>query len=488
MTKKQKIIFIIVFLLVGVIILGFYSWYQKRGQEGEGADTPWYQSFNPFSGINLGKDIGGGGEEFKETETERELEISSRFSQITDFAVAGAMFTEETKLVEGSDNQTQEEVVLDPKTKEGRIKIQELLNRKLFPSTPLIEDGNFGPRTTALIKEFQKANSLPETGTLDKDTLPLFTETRTITPLAKYELVPTLRYVERMNGHLHKIFLKTGVSEKISNSTIPSIYEAFFDKKGETVIYRYLSTDKTISSFLATLGSSKGEYLPSNITDFSTSLDKSKFFYLTRNTSGAIGTLGDFSSSFKSVVFNSPFTEWLSDWDSNQNIYLTSKASYAAEGSIFRLNTTTKTLSKLFGGVLGLTTKINRSGTLVLYSTSTNSGPTLSVFKNKDYSFKNLDTYGLPEKCVWDYDNISVYCAIPNIIYNGKYPDSWYQGTVSFEDYFVKINTETGEKVTYANSNEETPVDAVSLFLDKDGKNLFFINKKDYTLWSFNLN
>ena len=107
-----------------------------------------------------------------------------------------------------------------------------------------------------------------------------------------------------------------------------------------------------------------------------------------------------------------------------------------------------------------------------------------SISKNES---TNLNTYGLPEKCVWSNDNINVYCAVPNTVVGNQYPDVWYQGLVSFDDYFVKINTRTGNKITIANSANETPVDGTHLFLDNDEKTLFFINKKDSTLWSLNI-
>jgi hypothetical protein len=68
-----------------------------------------------------------------------------------------------------------------------------------------------------------------------------------------------------------------------------------------------------------------------------------------------------------------------------------------------------------------------------------------------------------------------------------EYPDYWYQGLVSFTDYFVKINTKTKNIITIANSQNETPVDATNLFFNKDESKLFFINKKDSTLWQLDL-
>ncbi len=112
-------------------------------------------------------------------------------------------------------------------------------------------------------------------------------------------------------------------------------------------------------------------------------------------------------------------------------------------------------------------------------------GPKLWLLNTKNHETKDLNSYGLPEKCVWaNNSNVYIYCAVPNTITGTKYPDSWYQGLVSFTDYFIKINTQTLESETLTNSANEIPVDATHLFLNKKGTKLFFINKKDSTLWS----
>ena len=245
--------------------------------------------------------------------------------------------------------------------------------------------------------------------------------------------------------------------------------------------------DNSINSFKATLGASKGEFLPQNIYSLSASLDKRKFFYLTEGSNGVTGTVGGFRDTKRDAVFGHPFTEWLSQWDSNQNVYLTTKPSYNVKGSIFILNTAKKTISKIFGGIEGLTTLINPQGSFVLYSYTTSTGPKLGVFNINKHTTIDLDTYGLPEKCVWSNDNINIYCAVPSVVTGNQYPDSWYQGLISFDDFFVKINTVTGEKGTIANSVEEIPVDATYLFLDKKENSIFFTNKKDSTLWSLDI-
>lgn len=302
------------------------------------------------------------------------------------------------------------------------------------------------------------------------------------------DLIPMLRYIERVTGHIYQMELDTKNIIKISNSTIPGVYEVLIDKLAKTFIYRYLSTDnKSITSFMATLGDSKGGFLPSNIIDISLNPNKDKAFYLVKDSTGVIGFNLSFYNNKKSQVFSSPFTEWLSQWVTDQKIFLTTKPSASVSGSLFSLDINNGVLTKLFGGVNGMTTLANKDGSQVLYGASLETGPKLWLLNVKDHTTRDLNSYGLPEKCIWAKDNIYIYCAVPNTVIGTQYPDFWYQGLISFDDYFVKINTQTAERNTLANSINEVSVDATHLFLDKEEDRLFFINKKDSTLWSFDL-
>lgn len=487
MSKKQKIIFIITFILVGLIILSVFFWFNRKDSTTPAEELPWYQQFNPFgTSDNKDSETGEGGVDIESPETESVFS-KSRFFQITDFAISGVTTTEEKILVEGSTDTKEIKVKIDSNTKEGRVKIQSILNKSLALTTPIIENGIFTQTTTEALKLFQKQNNLPVTGKIDTATAPLFTETKTEQGQAEYEYLPGIRYVERKNGHLYKMLFKDFSPIKISNSTIPGIHEAFFDKEGGTVLYRYLSNEDIINTFLATLGKPSGEYLNANITDLSVSKDKTRFFYLVENNNSGIGFVQSFATGIKQAVFSHPFTEWVSEWDNNGNLYLTTKASYFSTGNIYILNQSNKTLSKILGGINGLTTKVSPDGKKVLYSVSDNKGPHLMVFVEDGRKFIDLKTYGLADKCVWSSDNVNVYCAIPEVIEGYEYPDIWYQGIVSFVDSFVKIDTSDPDRITIAKSSDEAPVDAINLTLSKNEEIMFFINKKDYTLWSLNI-
>lgn len=442
MPKKTKIIFITVFALIGVVVFGIYFYNSKSntGTTTKNGTENIYQKFNPFgssSNTNTAVDNttdNGNGE--VTTNTNPETKINSRFQKITTFAISGATFFEDTRLI------------------------------------PIKTEVTTTPETTTIN---------PVTKKVTKVAVPVKKEPTT-------EIVPSLRYVERATGHIYQMYLDTKIEGKISNSTIPSVYETIFDGKATSVIYRYISSEnKSITSFLATLGGTTGSFLNSDISSIALSPDKSKFFSLIKNSTGVIGTTRTFGETKTTQIFTSSFSEWLPQWVTNQKIYLTTKPSYMANGSVFSLNVLTGTLSKIFGGIPGLTTLANNDGSVLLYGASLETGPRLNIFTIKNHTSVYLDKYGLPEKCIWSGDNINIYCAIPNTIVGTQYPDSWYQGLISFDDRFVKINTTTKESSTFADSSSEVPVDAMNLFLNKTEDKLFFTNKKDLTLWSLDL-
>ena len=96
----------------------------------------------------------------------------------------------------------------------------------------------------------------------------------------------------------------------------------------------------------------------------------------------------------------------------------------------------------------------------------------------------------IADKCLWA-TNIIIYCGVPNTIppANSGYPDAWYQGVVSFSDSIWKIDVEilSTELVSSISQVSKENVDAVNLSVDKNKNYLFFLNKRDSSLWSLRL-
>ncbi len=435
MSQKLKIILIVV-LVLGALLIGVYFYNKSRGV-GTDPNATVYQKFNPFGTSTkvpvTTKVDPNTGEQIIDDTGIKQTEII-KLHKLTDFAVAGATYFEETKPIIAS-------------------------TETVIPTTADVVKNN-------PIKNDILGNVKPS-----------------------FELIPSLRYVEKSTGHIYQMTINTKSAGKISNSTVPSVNEVIFDGKADSLIYRYVSFDNTsITSFITSIKNKTGFFLSSDITNISLSPDKNAYFTIIKNTNGVNGFINYFDNTKSSKVFTSPFSEWSSQWSTLNTIFLTTKPSYLVEGSIFSLNTKTNTLSKIFGEVYGLTTLANNDGTKILFGASLEKGPKLNTFDIKNHTSTDLDTYGLPEKCVWSINNIYVYCAVPNTVIGTQYPDSWYQGLISFDDRFIKINTVTKEVTTLTNSSSSNVnIDGTNLFLDKNESNLFFINKKDGTLWSLDL-
>ena len=314
------------------------------------------------------------------------------------------------------------------------------------------------------------------------------------------EFMPALRYVARANGNIYQSFVDKIEERKFSGTIIPKVYDAYFGNKGESVVMRYLKGGgETIETFVGSLPKEylggdlaeeneiKGSFLPNNIKDISLSPDASKIFYLFEIGDSMIGTTLNFLDNKKVQIFDSPFTEWLSQWGNEKTILLSTKPSGNAPGYTYSLDLIKKNLLKVLGEINGLTTLLSPDGKFIIY---TDNSLLLSVFYTDSRNSNSLGIRTLPEKCVWNKTSEAVYCAVPKFINAGLYPDIWYQGEVSFSDQFWKIDIQTGnatlllDPLTVPGGEE---IDGIKLALDKDEDYLFFVNKKDSFLWKLEL-
>jgi len=322
-------------------------------------------------------------------------------------------------------------------------------------------------------------------------------------PLKKPTAPPTefataVRYIERATGNIYQTFVDKIEERKFSTTVIPKIYDAYWGSGGDMVVMRHLKPNgQTIETIVGTLPKEKlGEDLETNqikavfltddIRDISLSGDGTKIFYLISVNGGAFGTSMNIADGKKTQIFESAFTEWLSTYPNKNTVALTTKPSGVAVGYMYALDVAKKAFTRVLGPINGLTTLMSPDGKKVLYS---NGALTLSLYTIATKESVPLGVRTLPEKCVWSNGNEVVYCAVPDQIPNGIYPDSWYQGEVSFRDKIWKINTEDGSAKIIADPTALVgeDIDSIKLALDADEYYLFFVNKKDSFLWEFDL-
>lgn len=314
------------------------------------------------------------------------------------------------------------------------------------------------------------------------------------------EFAPVLRYVDRATGNIYETFTDTIQERQFSKTVIPKIYEAFFGNKGISVVMRYLNGDaKTIETFLGNLPAEllggdttggneiKGASLGNDIEDVSISPDTGSAFYLFNVGNDTAGTTINLTTNKKVQVFDSPFNEWLSYWPNSKTITLTTKPASGVPGYMYALNLSNKNFSKVFGGINGLTTLASPDGKMVLYA---DDSLALNIYHEDTKVPYLLGVKTLPDKCVWGQASDIIYCAVPKSIDPGEYPDSWYQGEISFSDQIWKIDVKTGNTIMVADPltiGGGEDIDGIKLALDDGSNYLFFVNKKDSYLWELGL-
>lgn len=306
-------------------------------------------------------------------------------------------------------------------------------------------------------------------------------------------LYPAVRSVNRISGHIIDIFTDTEKESTVSSRTIPQIHEAIFGPLGSSVVFRYLSTDlETAETFASSFvpGASaenalKGSFLPEDLMSISVDEQTGKIFYIQNFDGSASGSTSDPDGGNKKSIFSHPFSEWSTDFITTTKILFTTKPSGLVAGYSYILNTQNNVFEKLIGGIKGLTVLPNKTGDKFLIGEASNSSMKISIYDSKTSKLTGTSINTLPEKCIWSSSGTFIYCGVPVNPNSGTYPDVWYQGQISFTDSIDKYNILDGTKETIGFPSEQ--IDFINPTLSKDESYLYFINKRDGSIWVVDL-
>ncbi len=303
-----------------------------------------------------------------------------------------------------------------------------------------------------------------------------------------------VRFIERATGHIYDANLETGAITRISNTTIPKIESISWNNSGSAFIAQMTDSSsiktKIVEIVRQTSTSTENQFaridefaLPDNLIS-PTFSNQNNIFYLARGISGIEGFLAGSRGESPKKIWQFPTAEWVAEWAGNSAVALTSKSGNSENGTLYLVNPNTGGTSFVFAGVPGLTTKASPSGKAFLYSIS--NGALLETYI---YSIDQKDSFIAPfttlaEKCIWTSDEASVYCFQSRGDFQNL-PDSWYQGTVSFNDRLWRVDTASGETklISELTTLAKDFMDAVDPAISSDGKYILFKNKKDFSLW-----
>lgn len=311
-----------------------------------------------------------------------------------------------------------------------------------------------------------------------------------------------VRFIERGTGHIYEANDFSNTINKISNTTLPKIYESYWNKNLTAMVVRYLKDEsdiitnfytelrKTGTSTSETPYEIKGKYLSPDINEVAVSPNGDKIFTWNIENGNGVGYISAFDEKGKIKLIDTPITQVSIDWPETNTLLLTTKASSVASGYEYTIDSRVGTMKKVLGPIRGLSGKMSRDLSKIFYSSGGTNSIKTNLFVMKDSSTQEIIFKTLADKCVWsNLRKNEVYCAVPTEIPDAVYPDDWYRGNVSFVDQIWHLDTITGEVHLLANllTLSNSLIDAVQLTLDPKEDMLYFINKRDLTLWSLDL-
>lgn len=305
-----------------------------------------------------------------------------------------------------------------------------------------------------------------------------------------------VRHIEKATGHIYETELFSPNQNRISNTTIPTAYDAIWGNKNNSLIVRYLKdNNQTVDTYgllikevsTSTENSVSAVKFPEGINDVSSF--GSTVFTLETNNSSSIGYISNFDGSKKIQIWNSPIKGVVSQYVNAKTVALTTKPHQDFEGFLFFVDTGNGQTKTILGNIFGLSTLVNDVATQVLFLDQ-GSTPKMFVFDIKTKSTVDLTPTTFPEKCVWSKkDKNIVFCAVPQEYIGNNSLTLWYQGSTSFTDnvwkFDIKNNTSSMVGELFNESNDQ--IDVIKPILSENEQYLIFINKIDNSLWSLDL-
>jgi len=302
-----------------------------------------------------------------------------------------------------------------------------------------------------------------------------------------------VRYIEKATGHVYEVEMFSPVKNRISNATVPVVYDALWSENNSHILAKYLEDDdKTIKvyglaikSFSTTTENTvSAVQFPPEISD--ASVFGNNVFYLQQTLDSSVGYTSSFEAGSKKQIWNSPIKELNPQYVRERTVALTTKPEQNAPGFLFFVDTSNGQVRTILRNISGLSTLVNNDATQVLYRGT--SGLYLYEISNK--TSKTITPETIPEKCVWSKkDKTIVYCAVPVQTLGGESLISWYKGIALFADEIWKYDLKNNTSNVVGGLIDEFGeyIDVIKPILSQNEQYLVFMNKTDNTLWSLDL-
>lgn len=296
-----------------------------------------------------------------------------------------------------------------------------------------------------------------------------------------------VRYAERATGHIYEISGDGEDKIRISNTTIPRVYQTIWSEDGNYVVLSVLDESQHPKQFLATLTSTttEGVFLPEESIPFAFS-EKNQIIYLMKTNNRYAIVQSDAQNKNQAGLYSSPFRDFIISWLSNDLLGLVTRSSGSVDGYLYELDLKQNSLNKIIGDLKGLTALWSPDARQILISEFNERANEIRsrVIDRNGAALKDINGT-LADKCAWSRsDAFAIYCAIPDQTPVGTYPDDWYKGKVSFNDTVNKLYLSATSTETLLDKQN---FDIQNIGVDAHDEFLYFIDKNDEMLWGLRL-
>ncbi len=298
--------------------------------------------------------------------------------------------------------------------------------------------------------------------------------------------VSVMRYVEAGTGHIFDINLTTGSENRVSQISIPFASEAVISPSGDYVAVRsgYTNNNTLMLVDLTTETSPIETKLPNLVESFAFGYNNELLFteFSLGQTEGR-GYLPSTKTTRR--LFSAPFTThnmaWSNSSTSNHIIYTKPAASQLG----YAYEITASGLKRLSISGFGLT--VSQSNGVRFIGTLSGANY-ITTIGTRSGTFERSPAAVIPEKCTVSAREIDVYfCASPIRLQIANYPDVWYQGKYTFDDYLWAAKPGRSTLLVHPLQSLGRSLDIVDPQLSQDERMVYFINKTDKSLWLYEI-
>ncbi len=324
-----------------------------------------------------------------------------------------------------------------------------------------------------------------------------------------------VRWIDRGRGNIYEASYNSPEIINLSNTVVPKMFKSVWNKNltsfvgslyegsklapetvyGELIKQATSTRVGTTTIPLATNGQFtpyelRGKSVPGDIIGYASSPDRNQILLVLNESGNAVGYVSQFNGSNTTRVFTIPMTQINITWPSDSVIAVTTKGSASYLGFTYFINPKNGSLRKVLGPFSGLSAAVSRDGRHILYSYNTDDGLKTAIYSVNAGTTTDAVIRTLADKCAWSYEvKVVAYCGVPSDLGNAVYPDDWYLGGTASSDRLWRINASNGDikQISSLVDQSDRLLNLTSVDLDPKDHYLFFMNKNDLSLWSFDL-